>query len=94
MPEALDDAPETSQKETKPPSMFIAEVGYLKPLADSLKYLYNNQLNIQPTTTDSYRKIVMELYDKRTQFHIYQLEKAHSFRVVLGNVHPQYIRTI
>lgn len=96
--DALDDTPETSQNEPKPPPIFVAEVGYLKPLSElleqiipgaySLKCLYNNQIKIQPTTSDSYRKTVKALQDKHTQFHTYQLKQDRSFRVVLRNMHP------
>lgn len=82
----------------KPPPIFVEGVEEMKPLTDELqkcapngytiKSLNNNQVKIQPDTSQTYTVIVKALTAKATQFHTYQLKENRSFRVVIRNIHP------
>lgn len=69
--DSLEDDSDTSHKKPKAPPIFVAEIGYLKlltelleqiaPEAFRLKCLYDNQIKIQPLTSDSYRNTIKAL---------------------------------
>jgi hypothetical protein len=51
------------------------------------KALANNQVKVQPATTDSYRAIIKALAEKHTEVHTYKPKEESSYRVVLKNMH-------
>lgn len=85
------------EKVPKPPPIFVAGVGNITPLMllleeiakqeYELKVLRNDEVKIQPQTSEKYRIIVKALTDKNTEFHTYQTKEERSFRVVLRNMH-------
>jgi hypothetical protein len=52
-----------------------------------IKALADNQVEVQPKTSESYRTILKASAEKRTQFHTYKLKKERSYRVALKNMH-------
>jgi hypothetical protein len=58
----------------KPPSIYIQ---------DETKALADNQVKVQPATTDSYRAITKALAEKQMEFHTYKPKEERSYRVVL-----------
>jgi hypothetical protein len=62
-----------------------------------IKALVDNQVKVQPKTSESYRIIIKALAEKRTEFHSYKLKEERSYRVVLKNMHysisPEEIKT-
>jgi hypothetical protein len=80
----------------KPPPIYIQVVTSIPPLLQLLeqvpaqqyetKALADNQVKVQPATTDSYRGITKALAEKQTEFHTYKPEER-SYRVVLKNMH-------
>lgn len=93
------DNEDTSPKEKtpKPPPIFVNGVKNITPLVKLLdgvaklqyeiKALADNQVKVQPKTTESYRTIVKALNDKNTEFHTYKLKEERSYKVVLKNMH-------
>jgi hypothetical protein len=66
----------------KPPPIYIQDVTSILPLLQLLeqvaahqyetKALADNQVKVQPATTDSYRAITKALAEKQTEFHTYK----------------------
>jgi hypothetical protein len=66
----------------KPLPIYIKDVTSITPLLQLLeqvaahqyetKALVNNQVKVQPATTDSYRAITKALAEKQTEFHTYK----------------------
>jgi hypothetical protein len=52
-----------------------------------IKALTDNQVKIQPKTSESYRAIIKVLAEKRKEFHMYKFKEERSYRVVLKNMH-------
>lgn len=85
------------EKVPKPPPLFVDGVKCIAPLSKLLediakdkyeiKALNNDQVKIQPKTTEHYTIIMRALTEKKTEFHTYQYKKERSFRVVLRNLH-------
>jgi hypothetical protein len=77
--------------------MYIPDVQNIWPLTQLLeqiakqqyeiKALTDNQVKVQPKTSESYRIIIKALTEKRTEFHTYKLREELSYRVVLKNMH-------
>lgn len=82
----------------KPPPIYVDRVSNIQPLTDLLnkiangehliKVLRNEEVKIQPKTSQAYSTIVKNLQEKGTEFHTYKLKQDRSFRVVLKNIHP------
>lgn len=95
--EDKEEPPTNTPKEIKPPPIFVDGVENIKPLEEllnssapnsyTMKSLYNNQVKIQPHTSECYTKIVKALIEKDTKFYTYQLKNERSFRVVVRNIH-------
>jgi hypothetical protein len=47
-------------------------------LHHEIKALADNQVKVQPKTSESYRTITKALAEKRTQFHMYRLKEERS----------------
>lgn len=95
-----DDEPRTqqSEKQPKPPPIFIDKVTNIRPLTKLLeetvggqfeiKVLRNNQVKIQPLTSEAFKTIEKELEGKGTEFYTYKPKQERSFRVILKHMHP------
>jgi hypothetical protein len=80
----------------KPPPFYTNDVKNISPLIQlveqvakqqyDIKALTHNLVEVQPTTSKSYRTIIKALAAKRTEFHTYKLKEERSFRVVLKNI--------
>jgi len=85
-------------KPPKPPPIYVGNVSNIQPLTNLLKntvrdeyeikVLRENEVKIQPKSTQAYTIIVKELQKRDTEFHTYRLKHERSFRVVLKNIHP------
>jgi hypothetical protein len=94
MEEGSEDQQQTAGPENKPkpPPVDITDVKYTSPLIQLLeqiakqqyeiKALADNQVKVQPKTSESYRTIIKALAKKRTEFHTYKKEEGR-YRVVL-----------
>jgi hypothetical protein len=81
----------------KPPPIYINNVTNISPLIQLLeqiafqqyevKALAQNQVKVQPKTSESYRIITKVLAEKRMQFHTHKLKEEKTYRVVLKNMH-------
>jgi hypothetical protein len=79
------------------PPIYITNVTNISPLIQLLeqlvfqqyeiKALAQNQVKVQPKTSDSYRIITKALAERNTQFHTYKLKEERAYRVVLKNMH-------
>jgi hypothetical protein len=49
--------------------------------------LANNQVRVQPSTSDSYRSIALNLNENRAEFHTFKPKEERNYRVVLKNMH-------
>jgi hypothetical protein len=49
--------------------------------------LANNQVWVQPTTSDSYRSITHAFTENRSEFHTFKPKEVRNYRVVLKNMH-------
>jgi hypothetical protein len=88
----------TLQTTPRPPPIFVAGVQNIQPLQEllvtiarddfELKLLQNNQIKIQPKSSDTYTTIIKALAEKHTEFHMYQPKADRSFRTVLLHGHP------
>ncbi|CAG9829796.1 unnamed protein product [Diabrotica balteata] len=77
----------------QPPPIFVSDVGDIQPLRQlletisplgySIKCLYNDQVKIQPSTSEYYRIITKALNEKKTHYYTYQKKEERTFRVVL-----------
>jgi phosphoenolpyruvate carboxylase len=80
----------------KPLPIYIADVKNISSLTqlleeiakkqEEIKALTDNQVKVQPKTSESYRIIIKALDKKRTEFHAYKLKEERSYRVVLKNM--------
>lgn len=81
----------------KPP-IYVDRVSNIQPLTNLLndianeeyiiKILRDEEVKIQPKSTQAYTNIIKELQKKGTEFHTYKLKQERSFRMVLKNIHP------
>jgi hypothetical protein len=81
----------------KPPSIYITDVTNISPLMQLLeqtakqqyeiKAFADNQVKVQPKTSESYRTIIKALAENRTEFRIYKLKEGRNYRVMLKNMH-------
>jgi HD superfamily phosphohydrolase len=58
--------------------------------------LAQNQIKVQPKTSESYKTIIKALAEKRKEFHMYKIKEERSYRVVLKICtlhHPEEIKT-
>ena len=88
---------ENKLKTQKSPPIFVSGVANicpLKALLDStvkneytLKVLPNNEVKIQPHSSEKYLPIIEELKKKNTEFHTYQRKQDKGYKVVLRNMH-------
>jgi hypothetical protein len=90
------DGPENTPK---PSPVYVSDVTTVSPLIQLLeqiaqqqyefKALSNNQIKIQPKTSESYRSrtITQALTEKRTEFHTYRLKEERNYGVVIKNIH-------
>ncbi|KAJ8708360.1 hypothetical protein PYW07_010485 [Mythimna separata] len=88
---------EQVEKPIKPPPIFVDKVENIQPLISllnehvrdnyELKVLKNDQVKIQPKTSEAYRDIVKQLEIKNTEFYTYRPKQDRSFKVVLKNLH-------
>jgi hypothetical protein len=72
----------------EPPPVYITDVTNISPLIQLLeqiatqqyedKALADNQVKVQPKTSDSYRTITQVLVEKRMEFHTYKLKEERS----------------
>ena len=82
----------------KSPPIFVSGVSVIKPLIDllneiakdnyNIKVLPNNEVKIQPSSSEKFIPIVEALKKKNTEFHTFQRKQDRSFKVVLRNMHP------
>jgi hypothetical protein len=89
---------ENPAKQQKPPPIFVDGVCNISPLTQllnevaknehELKILNNQQVKIQPKTTEKFSIIVKALKEKQTSFHTYKPKEERNFKVVLKNMHP------
>jgi hypothetical protein len=78
---------------TKPHPIYIIDVTSISPLIQLLdqiaiqqyevKALAQNQVKVQPKTSESYRIIIKAVAENHTQFHTYKLKEERSYRAVL-----------
>jgi hypothetical protein len=98
----LEEGSEDQQQRASPENMpkssqiYITDVKNISPLIQLLeqiakqhyeiKALTENQVKVQPKTSDSYRTIIKALAEKRTEFHTYKLKR----RKKLQNIVKKY----
>jgi hypothetical protein len=70
---------------TIPPHLQLLE--QVAPRKYETKALADNKVEIQPTTSDTYRAIIKALAEKCTEFHTYKPKEDRSYKVVLKNMH-------
>lgn len=88
----------SAKVDPKPPPIFVSGVKIIEPLIKLLesiakneyeiKVLHNDEVKIQPKTSDKYRIIVKALTEKKTEFHTFQRKQERTFRAVIKNLHP------
>jgi flagellin-like hook-associated protein FlgL len=81
----------------KHPPIYITDITNISPLIQLLeqiakqqyeiKVLADNQVKVQPKTSESYRTIIKALAKKHMEFHTYKLKEERSYIVVLTNMH-------
>lgn len=91
------DHSKTEKNESKPPPIFVSGVQNMNPLNKllteiavdhyTLKALSENQVRIQPTSSEAYTTIVKALASKKTEFHTYQPKQNKPFKIVIKNIH-------
>jgi hypothetical protein len=84
-------------KTPKPPPIYVSDVTTISPLIRlleqtvrnqyELKAITNNQIKIQPKTSEDYRTIIKALADKKTEFHTYRPKEERNYKVVLTHLH-------
>lgn len=89
---------DTVVKPVKPPPLYVDRVSNIQPLLKMLdevaadnyevKVLRNDQVRIQPVSTETCKKIVKNLQEKDTEFYTYRPKQDRWFKVVLKNLHP------
>ena len=82
----------------KSPPIYVSGVEDIRPLKGmlnkiaennyTLKLLSNNEVKIQPNTSEKYLPIIEELKKKNTEFHTYQRKQDKTYKTVLRNMHP------
>jgi hypothetical protein len=89
----------TSTQQTTPrtPPIFVAGVQNIQPLKELLvkiirkdfefKVLQDNQVKIQPKSSDKYTTVIKALAKNRTEFHTHQPKADRNFRTVLRGLH-------
>jgi hypothetical protein len=80
----------------KPPPIYVTGVQNISSMIQLLeqiakeqyeiKALTDNQVKVQPKTSECYSTIVKALAERRTEFHTYKLREEGSYRVVLKYV--------
>lgn len=85
-------------KPIKSPPIFVCGVNYIRPLQElldmtakneyTMKVLNNNQVKIQPNSSEKYLPIIEALKEKKTEFYTYQRKQDKTFKVILRNMHP------
>ncbi|CAG9840591.1 unnamed protein product [Diabrotica balteata] len=88
---------EAVKENIQPPPIFVSDVGDIQPLRQlletisplgySIKCLYNDQVKIQPSTSEYYRNITKVPNEKKTHYYTYQTKEERKFLVVLRNMH-------
>lgn len=88
---------ETIEKPARAPPLYVDRVSNIQPwlkllvevAADNyeVKVLCNEQVRIQPKSTELYTKIVKSLQEKHTEFYTYRPKQDRCFKVVLKNIH-------
>ncbi|KMQ85604.1 nucleic-acid-binding protein from transposon x-element [Lasius niger] len=88
---------EIKEKSIKPPPIFVDGVNNIKPLTQLLnehagenyeiKVLHNEQVKIQPKSSEVYSIIVKQLELKETEFYTYRPKHERNFKVILKNMH-------
>lgn len=89
--------PPGPERPSKPPPIFIQDVTTIPPLlllleqvapsAYETKALSQNQVKVQPQSSEAYRAIVHALNEKQTNFHTYKPKEDRNYRVVLKHMH-------
>ena len=79
-------------KSPKPPPIYISKVDNILPLllaknAYERRILRNNEVKIQASTLDIFKKITKSLVDKNTEFHTFKSKQERSYNVVLKGIH-------
>ncbi|KAI4475746.1 hypothetical protein M0804_014114 [Polistes exclamans] len=87
------------KKAVKPPPIYIdAEI--IDPLLELLdetigknnyviKQLKDNQVKVQTTTPDTFRKVINALKTKNAGYHTYQVKNEKSYKIVIRGLHPK-----
>jgi hypothetical protein len=64
---------------------------------NEIKALADNQVKVQPKTSNFHTTIIKALSEKRAEFHTYNLKEESTYRIVLKNMHysinPEEIKT-
>jgi hypothetical protein len=73
----------------KPLPIYITDVKNISQLVQQYETedLTDNQVKVQPKTSESYRTIIKALAEKRSEFHTYKLKEERSYNIVLENMH-------
>lgn len=84
-------------KAPKPPPIYISKVDNILPLralleilatnSYEMKILRNNEVKIQASTIEIFKKITKSLEDKSTEFHTFKPKQERSYNVVLKGIH-------
>ncbi|KAI4483420.1 hypothetical protein M0802_013413 [Mischocyttarus mexicanus] len=86
-------------KSVKPPPIYI-EAEVIDPLLELLdetagrnnyiiKQLKDNQVKVQTSTPDTFRKVVSALKNKNAGYHTYQEKSEKSYKIVIRGLHPK-----
>lgn len=88
---------EPKDRSKKPAPIFVDGVSNIQPLISLLnehakghyeiKILRNEQVKVQPKSSEAYSKIVKQLEIKQTEFYTYKQKQDRGFKVVLKNMH-------
>lgn len=90
--------PQVQSQTTKPPPIYM-EAKIIEPLIELLNLIVNidsytikqikeNQIRIQLSTPDEYRKVTQELKKKDAAFYTYQLKSERAYKIVVRGLHP------
>jgi hypothetical protein len=104
MDEGMEEQTSTQHTTPRPPPNFVVGVQNIQPLKELLvtiageefkfQVLQDNQVKIQPKSSDKYTKIIKALAEKRTEFHTYQPKADRQFRTFCEDcTTPQTYRT-
>jgi hypothetical protein len=85
-------------KEPKPPPIYVYGVTNYNAMVNSLaavtatetyhsKTISDNTVIIYPGTTETCRRLVSHLRDKKIIFHTYQLKQERAYRIVIRDIH-------